>query len=169
MIRSIYTAYQFHFFQKVFLIGCCLLWAVHGLYAQCPEIGLNDLQGVAKAGTTERDAKIQALGFDLRQVYKDKGSVIRVYAKCWNGAAETGKPLFEQKMHWNVTADQVVFFTYKEATFQALRSAVDQKHPTVAASPVVVGRMFKYTFGAERQENVDYYSVSVALAGAPQK
>jgi hypothetical protein len=137
-------------------------------FAQCVDMDLGGLQAIAKAPTDAREAKILELGFDLRQTYQDKGATIRVYGKCWNGT-KAGKPVFEQKLHWNQKNDLVVFYTYKEANFQALRQHVDQKHPTVAASPVVVGRMFKYTFGAERQENIDYFSVMVSLNGTSTK
>lgn len=139
-----------------------LLFSTTVALAQCVDMDLGSLQAIAKTPTDAREAKILELGFDHRQTYQDKGATIRVYAKCWNGT-QNGKPLFEQKLYWNLKTDLVVFYTYKEANFQALRQYVDQKHPAVAASPVVVGRMFKYTFGAERQENTDYFSVMVSL------
>jgi hypothetical protein len=132
------------------------------LQSQCTALTLNDLQAIQKADPTEKDAKIRGSGFDLRGTLTSAGQTIQVYSRCWSTTIKQ-TPVYEQKIHWNLNNDTVKFMTFNEPNFRALRTELDERHPSGIGAVVVVGKMFKYYFGAERSEGVEYHTLTLSF------
>ncbi|HNE29132.1 MAG TPA: hypothetical protein PKL15_11895 [Saprospiraceae bacterium] len=132
------------------------------LFAQCPQIQLNDLQYLQKTEPAYKEAKILALGFDAHNEFVRNGATFKGYNKCWQTTLN-GQAIFEQKLIWNVTQNTVMFLTLNQEHYQLLREAVGDRHPEAGGQTVVVGKMFRYEFSIQKVEGLDYFALAVAL------
>jgi hypothetical protein len=133
---------------------------IQDLNAQCATMTINTLQVLQRAVPGERESKILAAGFDLRQAVTTSGTTSKVYSKCWMTTIK-GTSYFDQKIIWNLHTDSIKFATLNEGQFQALRQEVDARHPHGVGAVVVDGKMFRYYFGVEKMDGADYWTLAL--------
>lgn len=149
-----------NYFVKNLTLFFFLIFAA-ALYAQCPEMPLNELQYLQKLDAGAKAAKIHALGFDPQNEFVRNGATFRGYNKCWQTTVGD-HAVFDQKIIWNVTQNVIMFLTLNPAHYQHLRHTVAERHPETAGQTVVVGKMFRYEFSIQRLEGLDYYALAIS-------
>ncbi len=131
------------------------------LSAQCPEFQLAALQTLQRADVTTKEAKILDCGFDLGT----SSTASRRYNKCWLGNAN-GKTYFQQLIIWDFKANTIQYLTLDEGHYLHLRSAIEERHSTTFtggnSSNEYIGKMFRYNFGRQSLDGVEYYVVLIA-------
>jgi hypothetical protein len=135
--------------------------AIQDLNAQCTTMTINTLQVLQRSSPEERESKILAAGFDLRQAVTTSGITSKVYSKCWMTTIK-GTSYFDQKIIWNLQTNNLKFATLNEGQFQALRQEIDARHPHGAGAVAVEGKMFRYYFGVEKMDGADYWTLTLS-------
>ncbi|MCC6413448.1 MAG: hypothetical protein IT270_17440 [Saprospiraceae bacterium] len=145
--------------SAVFLIFCLS----HTIYAQCAVFDLQALQSILRTPVPEREAKITDLGFDYETDIKDGIDEVRQYHKCWQSASG-GHIIYEQVLQWNFGLNSIVFLTLDEQDYTALHESIvgrAEKTGGTDGGNTYSGRLYRYYFGIQQVNGVDYYMVSI--------
>lgn len=142
------------------LLLCCTC-----CYSQspCPDLDLAALQAMQKADVSLKESKIQESGFDLHSQFVANGATMRRYNKCWMGNSG-GKPMYEQVLLWNTTANHLMYLMIGEPVFQQFKSAIEERHSSAGAqknNDFYVGRLFMYRYSVQKLDNAEYYAVLI--------
>lgn len=131
--------------------------------AQCPVFDLQTLQSVIRTPVPERETKIQDLGFDFDTDIKDGMDEVRQYHKCWQ-TAFGGNIIYKQVLQWNFGLNSIVFLTLDEHEYTALHESIVGRADKTGgrdAGNTYIGRLYRYYFGIQQVNGVDYYMVSI--------
>ena len=143
----------------LFLIFC----SPPAIDAQCPDFDLQALQSVLRMPVPEREAKITDLGFDFDADIKDGIDDVRQYHKCWRSSS-AGNIVYEQVLQWNFGLNSIVFLTLDEKDYTALHENIvgrAEKTGGTDAGNTYIGRLYRYYFGVQQVNGIDYYMVSI--------
>ena len=108
-----------------------------------------------------KESKIQEYGFDLAS----SAGTNRRYNKCWLGNAN-GKTYFQQLIFWDFKANTIQYMTLDEGHYLHLRSSIEERHSSTytggGGENVYIGKMFRYNFGRQSLDGVEYYVVVIS-------
>jgi hypothetical protein len=149
-MRPAFTAFLFALISPV-----CLL-------SQCSEIDLSTLQVIEKTAPNAKENKILDLGFDLTSETGTGATNTRHYQKCWETTAK-GKAIYQQVILWHTNSNDITFLTLNEASYTAIKNAINEKHDNSDGSQIVVGKMFRYSFNTQYVNGYLYYAVTIAM------
>lgn len=132
-----------------------------GLFAQCPDFQLADLQALQRGSDVQRENLLRSLGFDLGA---KAGNSFR-YNKCWN-TNRMGKAIYDQVIYWNTASGNITFMTPDEEAFAMLRKSIEGRHGqtgSLGASDVYIGQVFRYKFGSQWLDGVMHWTVVITF------
>jgi hypothetical protein len=133
------------------------------LAGQCPTFDLQKLQTILRTSVPEREAQIIDLGFDFDTDIKDGVDEVRQYHKCWQSSFQS-KVIYEQVLQWNFGLNSIVFLTLDEQDYIALHESIVGRAENTGGfdgGNTYVGRLYRYYFGVQKVDGVDYYMVSI--------
>jgi hypothetical protein len=133
------------------------------LAGQCPTFDLQMLQSVLRTPVPEREVQIFDLGFDFDTDIKDGVDEVRQYRKCWQGGGN-GVTVFEQLLQWNFGLNSIVYLTLDEQDYKTLHESIVGRADKTGGHDggnTYVGRLYRYYFGVQPVNGIDYYMVSI--------
>lgn len=131
--------------------------------AQCPDFSIEDLQNLLKTEPNLRDDAIRRHGFDLHQQWTEKsGATFWRYSRCWYTTV-SDRAFYDHALLWNTSQDRFTFCTSNKAQYTRMLRSVEARHPGGNASGIFVGKMFRYEFGLQSLDGLEYYAVTVSL------
>lgn len=131
--------------------------------AQCPDFSIEDLQTLLKTEPHLREDAIRRHGFDLHQQWTEKGgATFWRYNRCWYTTV-SDRAFYDHVLLWNTSHNRFTFCTSNKAQYMRMLKSVESRHPGGNVAGTFVGKMFRYEFGLQTMDGLDYYAVTLSL------
>lgn len=93
---------------------------------------------------------------------KRGGATFWRYNRCWYTTV-SDRAFYDHVLLWNTSHHRFTFCTSNKAQYMRMLKSVESRHPGGNVAGTFVGKMFRYEFGLQTIDGLEYYAVTLSL------